>query len=133
MKKISFALVLALALLVSTMGSASAITNGEPDNGRHPYVGLLVFDVINAQGQQVPSHRCSGALLSPTLVLTAGHCTDGTAPPGSGWMRTSRVIRNIRLAARPRTTARLTPIRIFASAAAMVCPALPLWMWVLSS
>lgn len=46
---------------------------GELDGNDHPYVGLLVFDVDGS-----PSHRCSGTLLSPTVLLTAGHCTFGT-------------------------------------------------------
>jgi hypothetical protein len=50
----------------------SLIFDGSPDNGAHPYVGLLVFD--DAEG---PAWRCTGALLSRTVVLTAGHCTDG--------------------------------------------------------
>ena len=45
MKKVTLAMALALVLLLSTIGSASAITNGVPDNSRHPYVGLVVFDV----------------------------------------------------------------------------------------
>src|ERR671932_2069029 len=47
----------------------AAITNGEIDGNRHPAVLLLVMDVA---GQ--PAFRCSGTLLSPTVLLTAGHC-----------------------------------------------------------
>jgi hypothetical protein len=64
---------LAGLLVLAWAVPATAITNPRPDNGEHPYVGLVVFDV---DGQ--PSHRCSGTLLSPTVFLTAGHCTDGT-------------------------------------------------------
>lgn len=64
--------VVALALVLAFAAPASAITNGEPDAGRHPYVGLLVFDTADG-----PTWRCSGSLLTPTVVLTAGHCTDG--------------------------------------------------------
>jgi hypothetical protein len=78
LKKITLSLVLALAVLLSTFGLASAITNGTPDGDAHPYVGLAVFDVLDGNGNQVPSHRCSASLLTDTVVLTAGHCTDGT-------------------------------------------------------
>jgi hypothetical protein len=73
MKKIVIASILALALVLSLVGIASAITNGQPDGDNHPYVGLLVFDY--APG--APGWRCSGALIAPNIVLTAGHCTDG--------------------------------------------------------
>jgi secreted trypsin-like serine protease len=54
---------------------ADAVTNGEPDNGAHPYVGLVVF--YDAAG--TPTHRCSGSMISARTLLTAGHCTAGTA------------------------------------------------------
>ena len=74
MKKISKAILLTTILVLSTVRVASAITDGVPDGNSHPYVGLLVFDVGGH-----PAWRCSGTLLSPTVLLTAGHCTDGTS------------------------------------------------------
>jgi hypothetical protein len=51
-----------------------AVQFGELDGDDHPHVGLLVFDVDGS-----PAWRCSGTLLSPTVMLTAGHCTFGTS------------------------------------------------------
>ncbi len=77
MRKISIALVVALVLVLATAGIAGAITNGVPDGDNHPYVGLLVFDAPDEDGVVGPAWRCSGALIAPTVVLTAGHCTEG--------------------------------------------------------
>jgi hypothetical protein len=50
----------------------SFITFGSPDGNAHPHVGTLLF----AQNG-VKYYSCTGTLLSPTVMLTAGHCTEG--------------------------------------------------------
>jgi Trypsin len=62
------ALVSALAIGIVPAG---AITNGELDGNGHPGVVLLLMEVGGK-----PAFRCSATLLSATVVLTAGHCTD---------------------------------------------------------
>jgi hypothetical protein len=62
-----------LALMLCSASPAAAVIWGQPDGNGHPYVGLVVFDIGG-----VPSHRCSGTLLTSTVFLTAGHCTFGT-------------------------------------------------------
>jgi hypothetical protein len=64
------ALAACCAALVATYVPISAVTYGEIDGKRHPAVLLLVMDV---DGE--PAFRCSGTLISPTVFLTAGHCT----------------------------------------------------------
>jgi hypothetical protein len=61
-----------VAILAGATG-AEAITNGQPDGGAHPYVGFLVTIDLDAG----LASACSGSLLSSTVFLTAGHCTDG--------------------------------------------------------
>src|SRR5947208_47219 len=65
------AAVLAFMLLVTPVW---AITYGQPDGNKHPEVGALVGTF---NGQTYP--YCSGALISPTVFLTAAHCDIGTS------------------------------------------------------
>lgn len=79
-----FALFLTACGTVTQEGDATLspqVTNGEPDDGRHPFVGLMVAH--DAEGN--PLWRCSGTLLSSTLFLTAGHCTDAPAAHVEIW------------------------------------------------
>jgi len=73
MRKSLFA-VLAVMIMLLIAVPVNAVQFGELDGDAHPHVGLLVFDVDG-----VPKWRCSGTLLSPTVMLTAGHCTYGTS------------------------------------------------------
>jgi secreted trypsin-like serine protease len=71
---------LAAAIAIGVV-PAGAITDGELDGNGHPYVGLMVAQT--AAG--APLWRCSGTLLSPTLFLTAGHCTEAPAAHVEIW------------------------------------------------
>ncbi|HEX5540943.1 MAG TPA: S1 family peptidase [Micromonospora sp.] len=70
-RTLAVTVVAALGLVTAT-GPAAAITGGEPDGDRHPNVGLILF--YDDTGR----YRCSATLISPTVVLTAAHCTLGT-------------------------------------------------------
>jgi hypothetical protein len=58
-----------------------AVRFGELDYD-HPYVGLLIFD-----DESGPAWRCTGTLLTPTVMITAGHCTFG-ATAARVWFET---------------------------------------------
>jgi hypothetical protein len=73
MRKLLAGIVAACALVVGYSTPAVAITGDYVEDFEHPYVGLVVF--YDESG--VFMHRCSGSLLTPTVFLTAGHCTAG--------------------------------------------------------
>lgn len=70
-----FAALTALAMLLTLIipTPAGAITGNFTKDFTHNYVGLVAF--YDASGEFL--QRCSGALLSPTIFLTAGHCPNG--------------------------------------------------------
>ena len=57
-------------LLLALAPPALAIDEGVPDRDRHPYVGLLGFDLDGA-GPTPASLLCTGSVLSDRLFLTA--------------------------------------------------------------
>ena len=69
-RKTLIALLTVIAVLAIAVSLVGAITDGELDNEDHPHVVLLLMEVGGE-----PMYRCSGTLLSPTVLLTAGHCT----------------------------------------------------------
>jgi hypothetical protein len=71
----------ATAFLTLGASPALAISDGALDGNGHPYVGLMVAQ--DADG--TPMWRCSGTLISPTIFLTAGHCTEAPAAHVEIW------------------------------------------------
>jgi len=82
----------AVFAMLAIAAPAEAIKNGVPDAGAHPYVGELLFYDPTATDPRFSDpggwFTCSGTLVSPTILVTAGHCTfpegtNGKPTPGN--------------------------------------------------
>jgi secreted trypsin-like serine protease len=58
-----------LPVLLLAPVCVQAVTFGEPDGTRHPYVGTIIFQVASGY------YSCTATLISPTVLVTAAHCT----------------------------------------------------------
>jgi hypothetical protein len=68
-RRVFVVLLAALAIVLPMASPAGAVTNGSPNNGARPYVGLSVY----YDADWNPMWRCSGAMISETVYLTATH------------------------------------------------------------
>jgi len=62
------------AVLALGASPAGAITGNYSDDNVHTYVALIAF----YDKDDAFTHRCSGSLITPSVFLTAGHCTDAS-------------------------------------------------------
>jgi len=76
------AVLFACVLLLVMVMPVGAVTDGDPDGEGHPYVGIMTM--TDSEGRW----RCSGTLISPTVFLTAGHCTYGAIGDVQVWFAT---------------------------------------------
>lgn len=81
------ATMIALVAVLALAAPVAAVTNGQPDNNAHPYVGELLFYVPDAVDSRFDTpgswFTCTGTLLDATTVVTAGHCTFGIGLNGA--------------------------------------------------
>jgi hypothetical protein len=68
---------LLLSALLAMTVPVGTITNGQPDDNKHPYVGLVFQPIPSMPGFVI---ICSGSALSSTVFLTAAHCGDPANP-----------------------------------------------------
>jgi hypothetical protein len=82
------ALAFAATAIMALAVPVSAITWGQPDtSGKYPYVGTLLFEQTDG------FYSCTGTLLSPTVMLTAGHCTESAGVKNLGtWVTFGRAV-----------------------------------------
>ncbi|HMM42587.1 MAG TPA: hypothetical protein PKA95_11850 [Thermomicrobiales bacterium] len=84
MRKIVSIMAVVTALMAMATAPAGAITGNYVEDFEHPFVGLVVF--YDADGEF--SHRCSASLISPTVLLTPGHCAaDAHLFPAGRWRK----------------------------------------------
>jgi hypothetical protein len=72
MRKLLISLAVLASVVAASVTPAKAVTGNFTEDNIHNYVGLVAF--YDADGNFL--WRCTGSLLNPTTVLTAGHCTD---------------------------------------------------------
>jgi hypothetical protein len=81
MKRSIFVSILVLLVSLAAFQNAQAVINGQLDGDDHPYVGA-VLQIVNGE-----PFFCSGVAISPTLVLTSGHCIqDEDLPVGVNFL-----------------------------------------------